>query len=227
MESPHERAEDLFFEAMEARTAATCRKKLKEVLKLDPDHVRALTALAMAEKKPQDVEKGLRSAIAAGARKLGPLLEAGEGQLWGFIEARPYMEARAELAQFLAQQEERLDEAIAEHQELLRLNENDNQGIRDPLLGLLLETRRFDEARALVKKYDTNYAATWMYAKAMLEFQKCAELARWDTSGHDAAWLEGQMKEFAADARPILPKSVRLADRVLIKALKFNPWGAI
>jgi tetratricopeptide (TPR) repeat protein len=225
--SVQEQAEDLFFEAMEARTAATCRKKLKEVLKLDPDHVRALTALAKAERKPQDVEKGFRQAIAAGARKLGPLLEEGAGQLWGLLEARPYMEARAELALFLANDEERLDEAIAEHQELLRLNENDNQGIRDPLLGLLLEKRRFDEARALVKKYDTNYAATWMYAKALLEFQKCAELAKWDTNSHDAAWLEEQMKEFDGGTMPILPKSVRLADRVLIKALKFNPWAAI
>ncbi len=220
-------ADEMFFAAMEARTRLTVRRKLAAVLKFDPDHVRALAVLAIMESKPESIEKGLRHAIAAGERKLGPMLQEESGQLWGWFEARPYLEARAELAQFLAEEDGRQDEAIAEHQELLRLNENDNQGIRDPLLGLLLEMHRFDEARALIKKYDTDYAATWMYAKALLRFQECAAKAGWDTSRHDLAWLDRQMTDMAEGKAPDIPKAVRAADKTLAKALKFNPWCAI
>lgn len=189
-----DRADSLFFEAMEASTPAAMRRKLSRVLEIHPEHVRALTAVALMEPSPQAVEKGLRRAIVAGERDLGSLLTSGQGQLWGFLEARPYLEARAELARFFAGQAGRQDEAIAEHEELLRLNENDNQGIRDPLLGLLLETHRFDKARALVKRYQTDDASTWLYGKALLEFQQRAEEAKWDTSRHDSDWLEQQMK---------------------------------
>lgn len=132
-------ADGMFFEAMQSRTRFAAKRKLAAVLKLDPDHVRSQTALAMTEASPAKAETALRKAIASGERKLGPLLKEAHGELWGYLEARPYMEARAELARLLAEQEGRVDDAIAEHQEMLRLNENDNQGIRDPLLGLLLE----------------------------------------------------------------------------------------
>lgn len=137
------------------------------------------------------------------------------------------MEARAELARFLAGQEGRQIEAIAEHQEMLRLNENDNQGIRDPLLGLLLEARRFEEARVLVKRYQTDYAATWLYGEALLDFQQRAEQAKWGTGDHNGNWLEQQMRGMAGGVIPVTPESVRAADKRLLKALKFNPWCAI
>ncbi len=220
-------ADGMFFEAMESRTMFATKRKLAAVLKLDPDHVRAQTALAMMESSPPKAEAALRNAIAAGERKLGPLLQEGHGELWGFIEARPYMEARGELARFLAGQEGRMDDAIAEHQEMLRLNENDNQGIRDSLLALLLEERRFDEARALMKKYDTDFAATWIYGKALLAFEENAASARWDTRQLDQQWVEQQLKAMASGIAPAIPKAIRKADKALIKALKFNPWCAI
>lgn len=224
-----ERADDLFFEAMESRSGVTGKRKLKEVLKLDPDHVRARIALALMETSLDKVEKLLREAVAAGERRLGSMLEEECGRLWCWHEARPYMEARAELARHLALQESRIDEAIVEHQELLRLNENDNQGIRNPLLGLLLEVGRFDDARALVKRYDTEYAATWLYAKALLAFEKHARKAGWGPpqQAHDHDWLQEQMRLMASGVRPKIPAEVHKADKLLIKALKFNPWCAI
>lgn len=226
-DSVEAQADGMFFEAMQSRTLFATKRKLAAVLKLAPDHIRAQTALAMAESAPAKAEAALRKVIAAAERKLGPLLKEARGELWGWIEARPYMEARGELARLLAEMEGRMDDAIAEHQEMLRLNENDNQGIRDPLLGLLLETRRFDEARALVKKYDTDYAATWMYGKALLAFEDAAAAAKWDTSQHDTQWLEQRLEDTKAGILPTIPKAVRKADKVLIKALEFNPWCAI
>ncbi len=221
-----ERANDLYFEAMEARSASVCRRKLKEALRLNPNHVRAMVALARMEKTPEAKERGYRNAIAAGERSLGDMLRQAGGHLWGFHEARPYLEARAALAEFLAE-EERLEESIAEHQALLAINEHDNQGLRDPLLSLLLQTRRYKEARSLVKKINTDYSAVWLYAKAMLEFQRCADQAKWDTATLGQDWLEQQLAAAAKGTLPEIPHAVHVADKTLIKALKFNPWCAI
>jgi hypothetical protein len=137
------------------------------------------------------------------------------------------MEARAELAEFLAGREERLNGAIAECQELLRLNENDNLGVRDPLLALLLEQRRFDEARALLKQYDTDNSASWMYGKALLAFEMHAAAAKWDTSQYDTVWFEQQLKVIGTGRVPVITKQVCKADKTLVKALEFNPWCAL
>ena len=55
---------------------------------------------------------------------------------------------------------------------MLRLNPGDNQGIRDLLLGLLLEMERDDQARALLDQYPDEWTATWLYTRALLQFRQ-------------------------------------------------------
>ena len=64
------------------------------------------------------------------------------------------------------------DEALAQYQELLRLNPGDNQGIRYLLLDLLLEMDRTDEAGTLLKEYGDEWSADWAYTEALLAFRK-------------------------------------------------------
>jgi thioredoxin-like negative regulator of GroEL len=59
-------ADGMFFEAMEARTMFATKRKLAAVLKLDPDHVRALTALAMMESNPQKKETATKGCYCCG-----------------------------------------------------------------------------------------------------------------------------------------------------------------
>lgn len=66
-----------------------------------------------------------------------------------------------------------------------------------------------------------------MYGKALLAFEEAAVAAKWDTRQNDSQWLEQQLKDSAAGILPTLPKAVRKADKVLIKAIEFNPWCAI
>ncbi len=227
-ETPEEMADDCFFEAMEAQSMSKVRKKLNEALKLDPTHVRAQTALAMMAEDPAEVERGIRRAIAMGEQKLGDLLKDGNhgGCLWGMLEARPYMEARGELADLLIAWE-RPDEAIAEYQQMLVLNSNDNQGVRDNLLGLLLETHRYKEARALAKRYDSDYSAVWLYGKAFLALAASFEKKGADISSQDGEWLKEQFDRLAAGQPIDLPEPDRKAVTTLEEALKFNPWCAI
>lgn len=107
---------------------------------------------------------------AAGERALGPAaFEEQVGHFWGMTSTRPYMRARLGLATTLEQQG-RMDEAVEHYQELLRLNPNDNQGVRDLLLPRLLELGRDVEAGRLLKSSEEE-SAIWTYARALLAFR--------------------------------------------------------
>jgi tetratricopeptide (TPR) repeat protein len=112
-------------------------------------------------------EKGVR----AGERALGdePFNED-VGSFWGILETRPYMRARAGLANSL-RETGRISEAIEHYQELLRLNPNDNQGNRDMLAVCFLNARRDTEAQELLNRYPEGITALWMYTAALVAFR--------------------------------------------------------
>ncbi len=97
---------------------------------------------------------GLEKAVATGERSLGAefFLE-NKGYFWGLLETRPYMRARYELADMLYE-EERVREAIAHFEALLELNSNDNQGVREVLLGAYLAQDDLDGARRLLQQFE-------------------------------------------------------------------------
>jgi len=81
---------------------------------------------------------GLERAVQAGERSLGPAFFAhNKGEFWGLLETRPYMRARLGLAQLLLSTG-RIEQAVGHLEALLELNPNDNQGVRDLLLGCYL-----------------------------------------------------------------------------------------
>jgi hypothetical protein len=61
---------------------------------------------------------------------------------------------------------------------MLRLNPGDNQGIRDILMGCLLQTDRVTEAEALYKQYEDSGMANWAYSRALLNFRKEGDSAK-------------------------------------------------
>lgn len=63
-------------------------------------------------------------------------------------------------------------EAITHYEEMLRLNPNDNQGIRYLLLVCLLEEGRDREAEKLLKDYADDVSAVWQYTHALLLFRR-------------------------------------------------------
>ena len=110
--------------------------------------------------------------VAAGERALGPEeFEEYEGHFWGFLETRPYMRARAGLADSLWAAG-RHREAAEHCREMLRLNPNDNQGIRYRLASMLLDLERHDELNELLKSYEEDGAAEWAYTRALLAFRR-------------------------------------------------------
>ena len=70
------------------------------------------------------------------------------------------------------------EEAAEHYQELLRLNPNDNQGVRYSLSTLLLDLDRDQDLRRLVAEYEDDASAVWAYTKALLAFRDGGESPR-------------------------------------------------
>jgi len=58
-------------------------------------------------------------------------------------------------------------EAIEHYTEMLRLNPNDNQGLRYLLAQHLLEERRDEDFSKLLRQYPDDAAASWLYTRAL------------------------------------------------------------
>ena len=164
-------AQELAFSAMEAGSAAEARKLAKRALRLDPDCVDALVVLADVDARtPREMIEALQKAVAAGERSLGEkFIRENKGHFWLMLETRPTMRAMEQLALLLRGQGIRLD-AIRIYERMLELNPNDNQGVRDPLLGLYLETGDLKGAGRLLKKYKEDASANFAWARVLERF---------------------------------------------------------
>ncbi|MBI5030120.1 MAG: hypothetical protein HZB51_06300 [Chloroflexi bacterium] len=168
-----QRAQELMYRAFETTNPAKRIALAHDALAISPNCADAYVLLA--EEEADTVQRAMeyyQQGVAAGERALGKeFFEENAGHFWGILETRPYMRARQGLADTLWRLK-RKEEARDHFREMLRLNPNDNQGIRDLLLALLLEMERDDEARGLLKQYPDDWTATWLYTRALLEFRQ-------------------------------------------------------
>jgi tetratricopeptide (TPR) repeat protein len=167
-------AQELAFEAMEAATDAQARKLARRALAKDPDCVDALVVLAEIESvSPKQMIEALQKAVAAGERSLGAeFIAENKGHFWLLIETRPYMRALEQLARELRGAGLNL-EAIHCYEKILALNPNDNQGVRDPLLGLYLATDNLEAARRLLKDYEEDAMANFAWGRVLERYLSC------------------------------------------------------
>jgi tetratricopeptide (TPR) repeat protein len=165
-----EQAQELAYDAMEA-TGRLKIKLARRALAVSPDCADAYVMLGEASASPQEARAWYERGVDAAARAIGAEeFAALQGEFWGHLETRPYMRARLALAQALRGLGHE-EEALNHYRELLRLNPNDNQGVRYLLLPALLEQRRDEEADRLIQEHDGDIQATWPYAQALRAFQ--------------------------------------------------------
>ena len=169
--TPQSKAREIVDHACE--TEGRLRIKLaREALRVWPDCADAW--VLQADAMP-DLSRSLelwRLGVEAGERALGPRrLKEYEGHFWGMLDTRPYMRARSGLAGALWEAGEH-EEAIAHWHGLLRLNPDDNQGIRHELVPRLLEVHRDAEAKALLETFDEDISAALTYSAVLLEFRR-------------------------------------------------------
>lgn len=166
-------AQEMMYHAWEESNPAKRITLAHDALEISEDCADAYVLLA--EEEADTVSRALeyyRAGVAAGERALGSeYFQEYAGHFWGLLETRPYMRAREGLAKMLWRLN-RKQEALAEYQEMLRLNPNDNQGIRYLMVELLLEMEEYDQLRELLKRYRNDWSAVWTYTQALLAFRR-------------------------------------------------------
>jgi tetratricopeptide (TPR) repeat protein len=168
--TPKDKAQDLVFDAWEETSNKRREEMARKALELWPDCADAYCLLGETAKSIKEERRLLEAAVAAGERAVAPEpFKEDVGRFWGIHSTRPYMRARFLLAGLLWDQGEQ-DAAIKHARELLRLNPNDNQGVRYILVGWLLQVGNDRGAVVLLDRYD-EATAGWLYARALLEFR--------------------------------------------------------
>ena len=157
---PTAKAQDVMYEAWEQTTSRSRIALARKALGISP--LCADAYVLLAEEAARSVEEArdfYAKGVEAGELALGPEgFKEYAGQFWGFLETRPYMRARAGLASALLKLGDE-DGAISHFRDMLRLNPNDNQGIRYLLAGCLL--RRGDDGalKELLAAYEDEGSA--------------------------------------------------------------------
>lgn len=92
------------------------------------------------------------------------------GKFWGILETRPYMRLFMEYMQLLAK-DGRLNQAATACNEMLKLNTNDNQGVRYELMHIyaLLEDEK--AAKKLFKKYRGETSVQFLMPFSLLYYK--------------------------------------------------------
>lgn len=171
--TPVEQAQDIMYDAWDENTPSKRVKLARKALSVSEDCADAYVLLAdEVAKTPEEALEFYKQGVEAGERALGAeMFEENLGHFWGIVETRPYMRARAGLAECLWLVGKR-QEAIAYFQETLRLNPNDNQGLRYILVHMLMDLGDDNAARSLMHEYEDDYSATWFFARPLLLFRK-------------------------------------------------------
>jgi tetratricopeptide (TPR) repeat protein len=199
--TPAEQAQDLCFKAFD--TYGRRRVQLAhQALEIDPECADAYVILAEQAGTLEDEIQHCRRGLQAAETTLGSACFAENvGHFWGITETRPYMRARFGLAESLTAAG-RIDEAMTHYQELLRLNPEDNQGVRYVLLPNLLSAGRDVEAARLLKEYDEE-SANWAYSRALLAFRLSGRSAAADRELRDAMRTNSHVPELLCSEEPI------------------------
>ncbi len=169
-------AQEIIYDAWEASDRRKRIALANKALKTSP--LCADAYVLMAQETARNLDEAIdlyRRGMEAAEKALGKAAFREEvGHFWGLLQTRPYMRARQGLAQALWDKGLR-DEAVKHYQDMLRLNPNDNQGIRYLLIDCLLALGRDAEAARLIKRYKDDAAAAWTWSRALLAFRRAGD----------------------------------------------------
>lgn len=168
-EGDEERAQDLVYRA----SVASGRRRtqlLRRALAISPDSFAAFLHLAEHATRPAEALELFERGRAAAQRAIGlDRLAELKGRYWEDRQARLYLRLRLGLALALRSLGRR-EEALAELQEVVALDDQDRGGVRDYLLALLLLLGRDEQAWDLVARFEAD-SSTWLYGSALLAFR--------------------------------------------------------
>ncbi|HDP68244.1 MAG TPA: hypothetical protein ENN20_07055 [Candidatus Marinimicrobia bacterium] len=175
--TPRLEAKQLMYRAYE-ESEEKGRKLAQKALEIYPDCVDAYIYYGDNSEDAEVAAAWYQKAVKAGERDVGEKhFKESVGHFWGINVTRPYMRARDKYAYALLSLG-RDDEAIAEYQDMLRLNSNDNQGIRFDLAPLLLRKHRYKEYYQLFMQFKNEVSFGWLYTYFLYSFKKYGGVRR-------------------------------------------------
>jgi Tetratricopeptide repeat len=201
-----EEAQSLVWDAFDTDSKAKRVALAKKALELSDACADAYLILADDSAKSKEERASLiHQAVNAGAKAIEIYGHTeNEGHFWGILETRPYMRALNMLA-LLHVENEALGEAISVMEKMLRLNPDDNQGMRYTLFDLLLRAKDLAKAKKLRTAYKDDDSAWWHYGTALLGFATEGNTARSNKLLGKATAYNHFVVPFLTAAKP-LPK---------------------
>lgn len=164
-----EQAQDLVYEAYNLPPVKG-KQKVIQALELDCDCIAAYEYLGL---KDPIIEMGIayfNMGVTIGREIFGgEFLEEYKGMFWGIHETRPFMRCMQGYASSLYSLG-KFEESIAIMEEMIELNPNDNQGIRDLLMLYLLETGEHEKFETYVTMFKDEQSAFYLFNKALSAF---------------------------------------------------------
>ena len=198
------KAQDVMYEAWERNTSRSRIALARKALGISPLCADAYVLLAEEAQSIEEARDLYAKGVEAGELALGPRgFKEYAGHFWGFLETRPYMRARAGLASTLVQLGD-VEGALAHYRDMLKLNPNDNQGIRYVLAGCLLKQDNYSVLKELLAAHEDG-SAFWLYTRALVAFRESDEQAAalvkdaWSANEHVPAILAGAEPEVRSD----------------------------
>jgi tetratricopeptide (TPR) repeat protein len=169
------KAQDVMYEAWEQTTPRSRIALARKALGISP--LCADAYVLLAEEAVRSIEEArdyYAKGVEAGELALGPEgFKEYAGRFWGFLETRPYMRARAGLAGALLKLGD-IDGALGHYRDMLKLNPNDNQGIRYVLAGGLLRQGDNGALKELLAAHEDG-SVFWLYTRALVAFRESGE----------------------------------------------------
>lgn len=177
-QSKEEQASDLIYAAWDEPDPKRRIKLAQDALLLHPESGDAYNILAECTLTPKEAAYFYRQGMQVEENRLGKsFFEENKGYFWGYLPTRPYMRAKLGFAQICALMDN-MPEAIRHYRELLELNPNDNQGVRELLLTAYLETEDWNSANLLFQQYNEDGTAAFNYSRVLVEYNLNGKTSR-------------------------------------------------
>lgn len=224
-------AQEIMYQAWDENNPAKRISLAHKAISISP--LCADAYVLLAEEQADTRKRALdlyKMGLKAGEEALGEeFFTENEGFFWGMLETRPYMRAREGVANILWDMG-KFSEAIAHYQEMLKLNPNDNQGVRISLLNILLHLDRGDAVDELLADYEDSWTSEWRYTMALRTFilEGNSDLAQDDL--HEALEQNPYVTDYLIGNKRIpnrLPDMISLgmeSEAASYAALNLNYW---
>lgn len=171
--TPLDKAQRFIEQALDEEDDEKRAALVRKALETSPDCVDAYVLMAEDAATDREALDLYRQATAIGRRVLGEeAFQKNAGKFLFLPETWPYLRALFGLAQMEWVLGHR-DQALNDYQELLRLDPNDQNGVRILAVSGYIEAGRDADAEAILNGYpDEAYRTDWVYTRALLQFRK-------------------------------------------------------